>query len=462
MTYDDARNYTSSLGRFGWILGLERISKLLQELKNPQESLKFVHIAGTNGKGSTAAFCANILTAAGFRTGLFISPYVLDFRERFQINGNMITEKDYAETVSILMPVCENLITKGIVITEFEFITAVAFYYFAQKQCDYVCLETGLGGRFDATNVISAESCKVNIITSISLDHTDILGDTIEKITAEKVAVIKNGASVVNYPLQKKAANAVIRNRCSEVGAVLHTPDLAALKINSSAKFSPGFSVRDISLEGNRFSYNGQAFEIKLDGDHMVYNAITAYTAMKLLNVSVNDITAGLSNTEFPARFELFKGKFLSYATVKEPPENDSDRNENTVMILDIAHNPESARALADNLKRRGIFPDVLVLGMLRDKNCTKSAEYITPLCKTVITTRVSSPRTLEAEKLADMISHSDVNVTPDVREALKLAVSLSGSHKSKTGIVLVTGSIFLAAEVRKIILEDEKTDFIR
>ena len=198
MNYTEARDYVDATERFGIKPGLERIIKMMAYVGNPQDKLKFVHVAGTNGKGSTSTMLASILTNSGYKTGLFTSPYVIDFRERFMVDGEMISEEEFAEIMTKVRTVNDLLEKSGCSLTQFELITAVALLWFVQKECDVVVLECGLGGRLDSTNVIKNPLCSV--ITKISLDHTDILGDTVEKIAAEKAGIIKPGCPVVLTP----------------------------------------------------------------------------------------------------------------------------------------------------------------------------------------------------------------------------------------------------------------------
>ncbi|MEG1027449.1 MAG: Mur ligase family protein, partial [Oscillospiraceae bacterium] len=224
MDYIQAENYIHSFTRFGSQLGLERMRRLLQLMGNPQKELKYIHIAGTNGKGSTAMMCTNILENSGYKVGTYISPFVVDFRERFQINSKMIEKEDFAVLATYIKPIVDKMRDEeNMQVTEFEAVTAIAFKYFAENKCDIVCLEVGLGGRFDATNVIDCPL--VAIIASISLDHTAILGDTIPKIAFEKAGIIKPNSTVITYPLQDKEAIPVLKERCREENATFILPD---------------------------------------------------------------------------------------------------------------------------------------------------------------------------------------------------------------------------------------------
>ena len=209
MTYEQALQYVNSLSKFGIEPGLSRIKKLLDILGNPQNDLKFIHVAGTNGKGSTCAYISSILSCSGFKTGLFISPFIIDFRERMQINKQMIPKKDLIELINYIMPLVNNMADNGEFITEFELITAIAFLWFKKEKCDIVVLEVGLGGRLDATNVIN--NALVSVITSISFDHINILGSTIKEIAGEKAGILKPRGTLVLYPHQSPETFDVIK-----------------------------------------------------------------------------------------------------------------------------------------------------------------------------------------------------------------------------------------------------------
>ena len=233
MTYEEALQKINSRLLFGIKPGLERIEALCKKLGDPQKKPRFVHVAGTNGKGTTCTLIASVLKAAGYRTGLYTSPYVLDFRERFRIDGEMIPEAELIEEVKRVSSVADELEAAGDTVTEFEFITALAFDWFAQRDCDFVVLEVGLGGRFDATNVIDTPEAAA--IASISLDHTAILGDTYAKIAFEKAGIIKKGGDVVLYPVQDPSVFETIESACNERGAHLHIPDEKNMQVNGTA-----------------------------------------------------------------------------------------------------------------------------------------------------------------------------------------------------------------------------------
>lgn len=404
MNYNEALDYIHSLQVFGSIPGLERISKLLEKLSNPQDKLKFIHVAGTNGKGSVCTMLSEIYNAAGYKTGLYTSPYVVDFRERIQLGGKYIEKEDLAR-------LCQSVKDTGIQVTEFEFITALAFLYYAEQGCDLVILETGLGGRFDATNVIKAPLCSV--IMKIDYDHTAYLGDTLSQIAMEKCGIIKDGCPVVSYPLQEDEA----LNTIKEYADNLVLPDISKLEIQST------------SITGNAFTYNGVDFSTKLIGKHQVYNAMTAIEAVNAagLSVSMENIKDGITTAVIPARLELISQK--------------------PTVFLDGAHNPNGADAISSFMKNYD-GEIIAIVGMMADKNCEDFLKNTVKYCKSVITVTVrENPRTISAEDLAKIASNycNDVLVADSYDEAILKADKKSGKKLP----IFVFGSLYLAGSVR-------------
>ena len=404
MNYDEALEYIHSLQIFGSIPGLERISQLLSKLGNPQDKLKFIHVAGTNGKGSTCTMLSEIFCKAGYKTGLYTSPFVIDFRERICFCGEYI-EKE------ILAELCEEVMNTGITVTEFEFITALAMLYFLRKQCDIVILETGLGGRFDATNVIKAPL--VSVITKIDYDHTAYLGDTLSKIAMEKCGIIKDDCPTVSYPLQEKEALYTIKHYAKN----LTVPSTDMLEIKHTG------------LDGNTFIYKGTEYTTKLIGEHQVYNAVTAIETVNASGINIPDsiMQNAIANTKFPARMEIIS---------KSP-----------LLILDGAHNPDGAKALAGVL---GGFSKniVAVIGMMADKNCDDFLKATLPFCKSVITVEVKeNPRSISATDLAEIALKycKDVYSADSYDEALTKAKLKSEGNMP----IFVFGSLYLAGAIR-------------
>lgn len=419
MNCTQAIEYIHSLEKFGIKPGLERIKALCELLGNPQDKLKVIHVAGTNGKGSTSTMISNILIKNGFNTGLYISPYVTDFRERIQFNGNMIEHSELAECVEKVKAAVDILLEKGEQTTEFEALTATAFVYFEKKKCDFVVLEVGLGGRFDATNVIKAPF--VSVIASISLDHMAILGDTVEKIAAEKCGIIKFGAETVIYPFQQKDAMKVIEDACSMRCNSLRIPDVSKLHIGEE------------SIEGTKAEYDGIDFLLPLAGKHMIYNAITAIEAVRSLsrfgvNVDKDIISSGIASSVMPARMELIK---------KKP-----------VIILDGGHNEGCADALAGYIRKH--LSDkriIMVSSMMSDKDYLSYLKIVAPFASVFVATKADVPRALSSDELckaAKCFCADCYSISDPVK-----AVQAAGNITEKDDVMIVCGSFYLAGEVR-------------
>ena len=421
MNYKEAVEKIDSLLVFGSKPGLERVGELIERIGSPDKRLKFVHVAGTNGKGSTCVLIANTLKYAGYKTGLFISPYVLEFRERFQINGEMIPEDKLCEIVEKLFPIVEQMKTEGKIITEFEFVFAIAMYWYSEEKCDVVVLETGLGGRFDATNIIGTPL--VSVITSISLDHTAILGDTYEKIAFEKCGIIKPNGITVAYGDQKDGVIEVIRNTAHERNNKLYIADNSV-------------DVKKSDLNGSKFCVDGVDLKIKFIGKHQIKNALMAYCAVKALrerglNISESAVKEGFAAAFFPARLEILK---------KEP-----------IVMLDGSHNPDGVKALANALKENmeGI-KKIGIIGMLADKDVKAALGEIVGLFDEVITVSPNNPRKMSAEELADIIRGFGVKSSTenDYEKAYQKALLKAGSDKA----VIIFGALYLSGDMRKII----------
>ena len=418
MNYNDALNYIGSRLRFGIKPGLDRTRRLLCRLGEPQKKLRFVHVAGTNGKGSTCTYIASALTCAGKKTGLYTSPYICDFRERMQIDGHMIEKERLAEITQRV----SQFVEEGDPLTEFELITCIAMVWFAECGCDVVVLEVGLGGRLDSTNVIDAPLCSV--ITRIDLDHTAVLGDTISAVAGEKAGIITPCAPVVIAPNQPEDALSVICARARECGCEVIRP--AADKVIPIAA----------SLDGTSIMYDGLRLDILLLGRHQTDNAITAVEVLRLLGVSDDIIADGIAASRIPARLE----RVCSDPTV----------------IIDGAHNPNGAGALADAI--RSLLPDTpihAVMGVLRDKDYTEELELLAPLFFRMHTCDGFSDRCLAASQLAALASeYTSASAYPSPEEAFDAALACA-MHDG--GAVIVCGSLYLAGHLRGYIIERTK-----
>lgn len=403
MNYEQSINYIHSIPKFRRPLGNANLEKLLTHLDNPQKKLKFIHIAGTNGKGSTAAMTAEILKKSGFKTGLFTSPYLEVFNERIRINGENIADNDLAKYVTKVKNTMEE---NNALVSEFAFITAVSFLYFYEMQCDIVVLEVGMGGKLDATNVI--DSSLVSVICKIGLDHTQYLGDTIEEIAKEKCGIMRDGGTAVSYP------NDDVRNIIEEY----------AKNKNVSLTFAD-----KAELTENGFIYKNKEYPLSLKGTYQPQNAAVVLEIINALNkqgfdISDNDISYGLSHTSWAARFEFV-----------------SDR-----VVIDGGHNIDGIKALKKSLLslNRDI---VLVIAMMEDKDYETCIREISPIAKAVFSTQLDMPRCLSSEKISDIVNSMNVPVfaNNNPKDALQNALAFSDNS-----IVCVCGSLYLAGEIKK------------
>lgn len=421
MNYNEALEFIHSRMKFGSQPGMERITALCEAFDNPQDKLKFVHVAGTNGKGSTCTMIAKMLEAAGYKVGLFTSPFVVDFRERIQINSQMIPQQDFADIVAKIVPVIEELKKKNIEPTEFEIITAAAFLYFSQEKCDIVVLEVGLGGTLDSTNII--KKSEVSVITSISMDHTDILGDSILEIAAHKCGIFKEGGHVVGYPQPDFTVERFIKEKAKESGCDYTHSDLARIRLVME------------EFDGSTIIYAGCTFKIPLSGKHQIYNFSTAISAINVLknkgwNVSAKNMIDGISALKIPARVEIIS---------KDP-----------LVIIDGGHNAEGVDALCYTLKKYHSDKKIIaVFGMMKDKNYKYCAEKLAPLCERIYTTTVSNPRSLTAKELAAELKNYGVKAKPidDCGKAYAKALKKA----DKDSVVLVCGSLYLASDIKNL-----------
>ena len=415
MTYKEALNYIHSLNRFGIKPGLERINALLKRLGNPEEKLKCIHIAGTNGKGSTSTALSNIMIAEGKKTGLFISPFVVNFRERIQINGEYIKEKELANLtyeISKIVPEVEKEVEDNI--TEFEFITALMFAYFKEQNCDVVILEVGLGGRLDSTNVITKPLASV--ITQIALDHIAVLGDTIDKIAYEKCGIIKADCPVITTSHQNPRALPVIEKIAKDKNSPLKIANISSVE---NVKIAP---------YGSEFTYKGMNITVNLAGRHQIENMTAAAETALALGVSKTAIVRGIANTKFPARLEIL--------------------SRSPLVILDGAHNENGADVLANYLDEHKLTP-VTLIGMMADKNCEAVVKKIASRSKAVFAVKVEgNPRTETAENLSQIAGEYCVNSF--TAENYGYALSLAFQRCKKTNLpLLICGSLYLASDIR-------------
>jgi dihydrofolate synthase / folylpolyglutamate synthase len=384
VTYSETIEFLYGIRLFGQKLGLETMRYLLEKLGNPERDLRFIHIAGTNGKGSVAAMCHAVLTQAGYRTGLYTSPHLVSFCERFQMNGQRIAEADIVRLVAQLQPVLEQVAAHPEFRqpTFFEAVTALALLYFREQHADIVVWETGLGGRLDATNVVTPFVC---VITNIAFDHMQYLGETLPQIAAEKAGIIKPQVPVVTATTDPEAL-AVICGRA----ALLQSP----VTLVTSSEFTP-----------------------PLLGRHQVVNCGTAVAALRVIGISDDAIRAGLQTAKWPGRFQVVGN-----------------------IVLDGAHNADAARRLAETLAEQ--FPRRrirLILGVLRDKNYDEICPILAPLADEIVCVPVKSERTSDPNQLAELCRQA--NPQAFVR------VSTLAESDTSGDLTVITGSLFLVGE---------------
>jgi len=428
MDYQSALDYIlrfadyERLPRSAVVFDLRRVELLLERLGKPQDTARSVHIAGTKGKGSTAAMVAAILTRAGYRVGLYTSPHLLSFTERIQVDGTPIAEDTFARLTAVIKPEVEAVNRDGIYgeLTTFEILTALAFTCFREAGVDYQVLETGLGGRLDATNVVSPE---VAVITSISYDHVDVLGDTLSQIATEKAGIIKAGITVVCAP-QFPEAMTVIAGVCRERGARLVRVDNLSWH---RTEFSP--DGQSFHLQGQHREYD---LNIPLLGEHQLENAAVAIAAVEVLTelgsrVSSGDIANGLVGLNWPGRLQVLQ---------RQP-----------WVIVDGAHNAYSVQRLGEGLRQYFTFDRLIVIfGASADKPVASMAAELASFASEVIVTRSRNPRAVAPSMLVQELSK--LGIVTETAGSVAAAVELALARAGSKDLICATGSIFVIAEV--------------
>lgn len=419
MTFADSIRFLYSLGHelktVKW--DLDRIVTLLDAIGSPHMKGRFIHVAGTNGKGSTCAMMASALRLSGYRTGFYSSPHLIDPRERIQIDGELISESAWLEAFDTVHTAAEDLLARELIDAHpsfFETMTAMAFFAFAKAAVDVVVLETGLGGRLDATNVVTPE---LSVITPIDFDHEAFLGSSIESIAAEKAGILKQGRPAV-FAEQRPEAFEVLDRR--------------ALELDVPVWLSSSWRIEDLWIGrfGSKFLLSNDwelRIECPLAGRHQVENARTAATALRVFGLSESQITEGIAATTWPGRLERV-------AT-------------NPDIILDGAHNPAGARALADYVRQ--FFrnePIRIVFGAMRDKAVDEVISTLFPLAAEVMVTTPDQPRALYAESIVEVSDHPNMVIAPTVADAIRMI-------REKPMTTFITGSLFLVGEARRLLI---------
>ena len=442
MTYEEARSYAANVSKSGSVLGLFSIEHLMQELGDVQEKLKIIHIAGTNGKGSTGAYLESVLIEAGYKVGRYTSPAVFEPLEVWRINRENISPLDYADMMGQVKCACDRMVEKGMEQpTIFEVETALAFLYFYRKNCDYVLLEVGMGGSTDATNLISKPLCSV--ITSVSMDHMQFLGNTLEDIAKAKAGIIKEGCPVVTIE-QKEPAMRVIKEKAEKMHAKLFVSDTSKV------------SEEKASLKEICFCYEGLGQVVSpLTGTYQIENCCLAITVLKeVLNIPDTIILTGVEKTEWAGRFEVI--------------------GENPLFIIDGAHNEDAAVKLRKTVENYFTnLPITYIIGVLADKEHEKVLKELLPYAGAVFTVTPENGRAMQADKLAaeaiqvlDMLEQQKEkpedkagNVVPKEKKrpevtacsSIEEAVELALKETQKDGVILAFGSLSYLKEVKKL-----------
>ena len=426
MKYEEAMKYITEVGNFGSNYGLERTYKLLEHLGNPERDLKLIHIAGTNGKGSTTSMITEILMGEGYKVGMYTSPFIEEFEERIQINRNNIPK----ESLAILMDEIKVAVDKAIEAgynhpTEFEIITVLMLLYFKKENIDFGVIEVGLGGTLDSTNVIKPI---IQVITSISFDHTNLLGNTLEKIAREKAGIIKKGIPTVIYPQQEEVLK-VIKNKCFEMDSELYIANNENLKFENIVNLDKPYQL---------LKYNNEIdILLPLLGEHQIINLSVAMQAIEVLNnkniidISIANIVKSIKNVSWKGRLEVLSN--------------------NPYVVIDGAHNIQGIKTLSRNIKKYFKYENLyLILGILADKDVEEMIKIITPMAKKVYSVTPNSIRGELAESLKDEVSKFNKNCKAfDKYEEAYLEALNDASEKD---LILASGSLYMIGDMRKII----------
>ena len=426
MKYEEAMKYITEVGNFGSNYGLERTYKLLEHLGNPERDLKLIHIAGTNGKGSTTSMITEILMGEGYKVGMYTSPFIEEFEERIQINRNNIPKESLAILMDEIKVAVDKVIEAGYNHpTEFEIITVLMLLYFKKENIDFGVIEVGLGGTLDSTNVIKPI---IQVITSISFDHTNLLGNTLEKIAREKAGIIKRGIPTVIYPQQEEVLK-VIKNKCFEMDSELYIANNENLKFENIVNLDKPYQL---------LKYNNEIdILLPLLGEHQIINLSVAMQAIEVLNsrkiiqISKETIIKSIKNVSWKGRLEVLSN--------------------NPYVVIDGAHNIQGIKTLSRNIKKYFKYENLyLILGILADKDVEEMIKIITPMAKKVYSVTPNSIRGELAESLKDEVSKFNKNCKAfDKYEEAYLEALNDASEKD---LILASGSLYMIGDMRKII----------
>ncbi|HHW03846.1 MAG TPA: bifunctional folylpolyglutamate synthase/dihydrofolate synthase [Thermoanaerobacterales bacterium] len=442
LTYSEALEFIHGLNRFGTKLGLENITNLLDILDNPHHGIKVIHVAGTNGKGSTCAMIDSILRAAGYKVGLYTSPYLEVFNERIRVNGKNIPDEDLARLTQKVRDAISAMQKKNLGYpTEFEVVTALGFLYFKEQAVDFIVLEVGMGGRLDATNVVTP---LVSVITPISFDHQKYLGNTLADISREKCGIIKERVPVVSGPQDAEAMRVIeeacARQKCTLKRVLNSCEDRKDIDYICYKPIYDGVNDQVFDLDTLKNHYSN--LRIRLTGSHQLENAAAAVGAIEALELSGIKITkdaiyTGLENARWPGRLEILK--------------------ENPTVLIDGAHNVAGVRTLKEAiLKHFSKKKKILVLGILEDKDYKDMIREIVPLADTIITTAPDNPRAISAERLAEVIKescpenekrHDNIYAVKKIKDAVSLSLELAAPGD----LIVFAGSLYMIGSVRTI-----------
>lgn len=429
MTYQEALDFIHGTYKFGSKLGLENIKTLLAFLGDPQKSLKFIHVAGTNGKGSTSAFIHSVMVEAGYKTGLYTSPFIETFNERMRVNHVLITEDELAKYTEQVKKQVDRMVSEGYQHpTEFEVVTAIAMLYYEANACDLVVLEVGLGGRLDATNAI--DTPLISVITPLDFDHMEYLGNTLHEIAFEKAGIIKKGGVTVSYP-QVDEAMAVIKKRAFEEENTLIISDFDQMKIDDVAFGSLRFTYKTVQYTSSLFApYQAENASVAID-------VISCLTERYGFTVSRDQVIEGIKKAQWIGRLEIV--------------------SKNPFIIIDGAHNMHGIKGLVKSVERLGKdYRMIGVIGILKDKDVDGMLKLISPYLDGVITTKPDNPRAMTAEELSKHLEN-----VPLIASYEKIADAVEkiferAQHDTEPTLYLAFGSLYMIGEVRHVALKHQ------